>query len=696
METLEKRADFVIADHLRKDCPPGALSYQFIEDSIKHGAIQEEDKYEINQSPMTNRVTGLSKPAKATRTPYTNADDAVLAQWVLSRTNISGNAIYQQLEQINNRHTWQSWRDRWSHLAQRREFSEKDDKVLVREVLELEESGRRLNIKFFQELAKQHPGHSWQDWKTHWSEVGPQLRSGHAHSKSPPPRPSVENSSIQRSPNHAAASRPNGTGTGAAGAFVDRAEEIHEPSTAVTEKVSAERQNMTAHEEDVQGGHSDESDDADDDDGESQEVTRADFYDRLNYYKTVVEPDLNTEPSISDRPVDLWLLRRTVQNGFDRGGIETDWDEVAVELGLSPKESGALQECFNTYVGFFSTLSPDDDNDDSGSSDEAGSEVQGQPGDERLLEADEEVDVRSDDEVHISLPSDRPSTSRKRPAVETSFSTPNKRKKRSRHDEIPSTPEERLGIASFGGLGVSPSLSTKKTLKTHVAAERSKPQARKVSGSSRQEPETQDFGFDNEVAGNAGQAASQENDEFDISPSQQLFNDVAASDPIPFSPQTRVAPTHTPPPVDGDDNVYDPYQEEVDNNEQAESQGKEKIAEINEFIQTYRDFGYPRENIIKALMSTSICMPLASAVLKHMRTRKEDSPPKDWEGVWTDSDDKRLQRVDRKPVDAADKAKQKRYWDFLVRKHTSRRIEERRDFLSYMSEANGGLRNLGM
>ena len=64
--------------------------------------------------------------------------------------------------------------------------------------------------------------------------------------------------------------------------------------------------------------------------------------------------------------------------------------------------------------------------------------------------------------------------------------------------------------------------------------------------------------------------------------------------------------------------------------------------------------------------------------------------PRDWEGVWTEEDDRRLKRVDRKipeSKDDAERTKLKNSWDFLVRKHTQTRIEQRREFLGYLGEA---------
>ncbi|KAM0426730.1 hypothetical protein ACHAPT_008046 [Fusarium lateritium] len=111
----------LIADHARKDVPPGSYSWKFIEDSVKNGIIQIKDKYRIGPDPDLPRPVGAKHGAKSTRTPFTKVDDANLAKWVLSQTAPQlGNAIYQDYEKINPRHTWQSWRDRFVKQLQPR------------------------------------------------------------------------------------------------------------------------------------------------------------------------------------------------------------------------------------------------------------------------------------------------------------------------------------------------------------------------------------------------------------------------------------------------------------------------------------------------------------------------------------------------------------------------------------------------
>lgn len=115
---LEKQADFLIADHFRRDCPPGSISYEFIEKSITQGRILDPDNFSAGPRVGTSRDVGsIARPAKGTRAAYTPEEDRQLYKWVRDAERngvaISGNELYKQLEQRNPRHTWQSWRDRY-------------------------------------------------------------------------------------------------------------------------------------------------------------------------------------------------------------------------------------------------------------------------------------------------------------------------------------------------------------------------------------------------------------------------------------------------------------------------------------------------------------------------------------------------------------------------------------------------------
>lgn len=91
----------LIADHARKDAPAGSYSWKFIEDSVKYGIIQLKDRYRIGRDPELPRPVGAGGGTKSTRTPFTSAEDAALAKWVLEQPgNSTGNRIFQEYERI--------------------------------------------------------------------------------------------------------------------------------------------------------------------------------------------------------------------------------------------------------------------------------------------------------------------------------------------------------------------------------------------------------------------------------------------------------------------------------------------------------------------------------------------------------------------------------------------------------------------
>jgi len=98
---LEKHADVLVADHLRRDAPQGSVSYEYIDACLKNGELVDEEKYPAGRPQRVARPVGSSEPAKTTRTPFTAEDDRILTQWVLEaeRKNgsIRGNKIYEEL-----------------------------------------------------------------------------------------------------------------------------------------------------------------------------------------------------------------------------------------------------------------------------------------------------------------------------------------------------------------------------------------------------------------------------------------------------------------------------------------------------------------------------------------------------------------------------------------------------------------------
>ncbi|KAF2654844.1 hypothetical protein K491DRAFT_659496 [Lophiostoma macrostomum CBS 122681] len=115
---LEKRADYLIADHLHRNCPLGSLSYTFILRSLENGELADPEAYRAGPAAGSVREVGsISRPTKVGRAVYTADEDRILYKWVRDHErqggSASGNQIYKQLEVKHPRHTWQSWRDRY-------------------------------------------------------------------------------------------------------------------------------------------------------------------------------------------------------------------------------------------------------------------------------------------------------------------------------------------------------------------------------------------------------------------------------------------------------------------------------------------------------------------------------------------------------------------------------------------------------
>nr|OQO22992.1 hypothetical protein B0A51_08271 [Rachicladosporium sp. CCFEE 5018] len=138
---LETAADYRIADHLRRDSPPGSVSYTFLDVAIASGALPDPADHQAGPSPGTVRTVGdASVHGKATRTKFTHADDVILWEWVMGAKRKGGSEkgleIYKQLEAKHPQHTTQSWRDRWVKT-----LSGREKPAGAREVEEIVEQG---------------------------------------------------------------------------------------------------------------------------------------------------------------------------------------------------------------------------------------------------------------------------------------------------------------------------------------------------------------------------------------------------------------------------------------------------------------------------------------------------------------------------------------------------------------------------
>jgi Rap1 Myb domain len=99
---LEKQADILIADHARKDIPPGSISWKFIERSVANGKLENIDDHRAGPPAGTIREVGSAQPPKKGRTPFTAEDDRILMEWCIRAErkglSLKGNELYKQLE----------------------------------------------------------------------------------------------------------------------------------------------------------------------------------------------------------------------------------------------------------------------------------------------------------------------------------------------------------------------------------------------------------------------------------------------------------------------------------------------------------------------------------------------------------------------------------------------------------------------
>jgi hypothetical protein len=92
----------LIADHARKDAPPGSISWTYIDKSVKNGRLEDPEDHPAGPPTSSFRPVSSARPIKGTRKPFTVEDDRQLAAWVTRAERkglyTSGNEIYQQLE----------------------------------------------------------------------------------------------------------------------------------------------------------------------------------------------------------------------------------------------------------------------------------------------------------------------------------------------------------------------------------------------------------------------------------------------------------------------------------------------------------------------------------------------------------------------------------------------------------------------
>ncbi|KAJ5550073.1 hypothetical protein N7461_004771 [Penicillium sp. DV-2018c] len=101
----EREADVKLVDPKRKDLPRDTFSYQYVDDSIRNGRLEDIEKY--GAGPSGPRPMGATNIApKSTRSFFTLEEDQILHDWVAHIKKepgapVQGNAIYQELAELS-------------------------------------------------------------------------------------------------------------------------------------------------------------------------------------------------------------------------------------------------------------------------------------------------------------------------------------------------------------------------------------------------------------------------------------------------------------------------------------------------------------------------------------------------------------------------------------------------------------------
>ncbi|KAH7161430.1 TRF2-interacting telomeric protein/Rap1 C terminal domain-containing protein [Dactylonectria macrodidyma] len=722
---LEKHADILIADHVRKDAPSGSYSWKFVTESVENGIIQIKDRYLIGRDPTLPRPAGrASHGKKSTRTPFTSAEDAALAKWVLAHNvNQLGNKIFQEFEAANPRHTWQSWRSRFVKNLQVLPVDQLQ--ALAASAPEQEPNG---NEEETGEVAEVQPQSQLQPQPQKTAAVIPHRL---VQRSSPPPAKTAE------------------------------------PVEPIPDSLQVE---IDARQDDVSDA---ELSDLEDD------IKMKEFYEDLNEYITTFGRDIKLRPKISGKTIELWDLVVAAQEAR-RGDIEglgdVDWLEVAVVMGFEADDTSAASQLCQCYAEnlaeFMEAMESFDEEEDETAYNYRDPISEFSPGGR----------VPSDGPLSESFPErspplDPPSTEEpgrwarssppigvKRSLGQRSLSSSGPLTKRPRYNkniEIPSTPDmdhrvrRQFPSAQLFSPSVRKSLSRQDYVDVSEASQHLPPfheeelqveeepedEIEELEVSEPREAQPQSPLLDTEATPAHGK------------PSQQLTNEALNPSPIPFSLSNRARqPTKTE--LDRPGSKAKQTSEIGSNQRQEARRGATAVPaqelsstiqkgpkrpsrrslpatfrsnpqpkpptasapteaprrplpmpsesnrrDIDAWIRYYESLEFPRSVVIEGLKRTTLTPGnLASLVMQSLKDGKEI--PSHHEGIWTDRDDAELTlvasvdlRVEPSgPVAERQYRKARRASDRLVKKHGPARIELRKSFLDAQ---NAGKPNSG-
>ncbi|KHN99099.1 Homeodomain-related protein [Metarhizium album ARSEF 1941] len=659
---LEKDAHILIADHARKDAPPDSYSWKYITESVEHGYAQLTDRYRIFGHPETASVhVGPSAPVKHTRTPFSAADDAALANWVLTHgQGRNGNKIFQAFAETHPWHTWQSWRSR---------FVKSLANLPIADLERLAMSAADLAVQATKPATRPAS-----------DQAGPKRQAEQL------PKPA-------RTPGKAPAKQVVRTSR----------LQAHQPTSTSPDNVqitsaSAMRKERQAEKAPISSTKSGESD------VDTQETMKGEFYADLLIFAEETGVEFDPDPRVGDKVVDLWDLSRAVAVQKVPLG-EVDWIKVAEDLKYNWVENtgvaAELQQCytdnladfFEAMAGFASNLDEDvEDEQRSGPLPPESDPLSPNPPQRRNQK-------RSLDD-HIP------------PGLEGS----SKRRRLSRDAEIPSTPDDITGVPT------TQSPSVMKAKQSRQAYSSSKKTSAPLKLPRAIEDEELDDDDEAEAQVRRIPQLDAQQSTLDVTPSQQLRSEALDVTPIPLNlgegrgepneqwaggagssqelevstskskatsqvskrtlPASFMSPLKRSSPQQAEARARQPSASVREDPEEEERNSQD----IRYWMEHYESLGYSRPIVIESLRRTTMTPGWPTSLLLEMLKNKQDVPS-NYEGIWTDRDDQSLRYADavkaRRKSSASTRAlnKAEKELDRIVHKHTQEAVDLRRRFL---------------
>ncbi|KAL7924209.1 TRF2-interacting telomeric protein/Rap1 C terminal domain-containing protein [Trichoderma austrokoningii] len=697
---LEKDANMLIADHARKDAPLGSYSWKYIAESVKAGFVQIEDKYLIGLPASQSRPIRVGSRAKKTRTPFTEADDAILARHVLqSKINTAGNSIYQDLEAQYPHHTYQSWRTRWvktlslrsneeiDRLARMANFDVDNAQFTARHIIKRHE---RVDWPQPQRLASAVTGGDNEDAQRQ-TEALPttaprqRARRPETNRKSTPdeaaPEQNDDGTDKDSTPYH---DGPSGE---------EQEQERVEGGQGGKGAVNAEEDvNMEEDEDEEQG------DDASVGQNPSSFTERDQFYSDLQDYYEASGMEPQKHCVIRGKRIDLWDLFQAVKTQ-SQPLEEVDWRRAAQYVGFDWAQSKEviatlIMMSYHSHLAGFveAMLSFEDDDLDEGS------------------EEDEEVIVQTGETAAEPTTPSRNASGKAKAAkrlLDRQSLTPEQRSKRRRTigATIPATPEDRQKAkrrlsAPAGQLdriiydGSSPHRTPARDGQRQWSSEEpnnTPSQQLRRESHSVMSPELGDEG----IRGSGYRELETIMEEEPSAPTPTKPSSKKRSLPVSFQ-QHKTTHPH--------ERRRQQQQEESTQQGQAPEEQPQtedeswKTREFHRWTRHYREEGYSDQEISEAMYRTSwIPGTLLERVLKCLREGADI--PNDVQGIWTRRDDQKLEYIgqfdslDPAAGDSSEvqrrKDKAARMLDQLLYKHTKPRVELRWEIYQEIAKQGG-------